>query len=220
MKKVVTLTLTIISLLAIFGCTKSNSSAGENSISLNPGEKTSKSSQSEQKNVLSTQNLEGEATSICSKFVEIYKDCYLQASKGVLPPQVKLNYEEGMPKELVDMSCKSAFEEYEQHGHEISVNQVIQIVYKDCHDGYVKRGHDTEAHRQIMQAYTAAQAYFQDEPNGIVTLDKIISYGFQPSEEVTVVVIDGTLKNLVITSKHRQSSLTYLINASAEVKEI
>jgi len=83
---------------------------------------------------------------------------------------------------------------------------------------YRMRGYNTAANTDAKNAYTASQAYFNDNPTGVLaggTAD-IASFGFNQSPGVTVTV-NGDIKTLTITSKHASGDTTYTVNQDGVV---
>ena len=65
---------------------------------------------------------------------------------------------------------------------------------------YKKRGFNATANSDIKNAYTAAQAYFSDYPQGTINaLSDITDYGYTQSQNVTISV-GGNAGGLTISS--------------------
>lgn len=56
---------------------------------------------------------------------------------------------------------------------------------------YRKRGYVAQLNSDVKNAYTAAQAYLVDNPNGTVTCDLLATAGFVPSTNSTCAVVGG-----------------------------
>ncbi len=65
---------------------------------------------------------------------------------------------------------------------------------------YRARGYNATAKSDLKNAYTSAQAYFSDSPQGTVTLGVITAYGYTQSTGVTLTVTTGLITNLAMTS--------------------
>ncbi|UCD90126.1 MAG: prepilin-type N-terminal cleavage/methylation domain-containing protein [Desulfobacterales bacterium] len=76
---------------------------------------------------------------------------------------------------------------------------------------YRQRGYDATAQSDVKNSYTAAQAYFTDYPNGVVTVTKLTNYGYVQSSDVTTAIAGGsdTQSTLVIQSYHGTGSKIY-----------
>jgi len=79
---------------------------------------------------------------------------------------------------------------------------------------YKQKGYNIAAKADIKNAYTAAQAYFSENPAGTVDIDLLKTNGYTPTANVTVAVTTGTQAGLVITSTHTASdpAVTYTVN--------
>ncbi|MBA4396032.1 MAG: pilus assembly protein [Syntrophus sp. (in: bacteria)] len=82
---------------------------------------------------------------------------------------------------------------------------------------YRQRGFNTAAKSDAKNAYTAAQAYFTDNPTAALTSPSELT-GFRSSAGVTTTVA-GTLATLAITASHASSSpvITYSVDASGAI---
>ena len=83
---------------------------------------------------------------------------------------------------------------------------------------YRLRGYNTAAKADLKNAYTAAQAYFSDWPNGtIAAVAKLTGAGYQPSANVTVTP-SGTMTTLSMTALHSASgATTYTIDSAGVI---
>ena len=79
---------------------------------------------------------------------------------------------------------------------------------------YRVRGFNATANADAKNAYTAAQAYFSENPEGTMTLALLQANGYKQSSGVTLTVADGTMAALSITSKHSKGALTYSVDAN------
>lgn len=77
---------------------------------------------------------------------------------------------------------------------------------------YRTRGYNSAATSDAKNAYTAAQAYFADNPAGtIASTANITSYGFKASSGVTTTAA-GTVTDVAITAVHASGDTTYSID--------
>jgi len=67
---------------------------------------------------------------------------------------------------------------------------------------YRQRGYCSEPSASAHDAYTAAQGYFADWPEGAVNLVILARYGFVQSSNVTVAVRSGTKETLTLTARY------------------
>jgi prepilin-type N-terminal cleavage/methylation domain-containing protein len=81
---------------------------------------------------------------------------------------------------------------------------------------YRERSYNAAANADAKNAYTAAQAYFTDNPTGTASLTNLQSYGYVQSANVTTTA-SGTQAALAITAKHNASTRTYSVNASGTI---
>ncbi len=69
----------------------------------------------------------------------------------------------------------------------------------------------------VKSAYTAAQAYFIDHPNGAINMDALRANGFQQTEGFIVTAV-GNKSNLKITSTHPEGDKIFSVNPSGEIE--
>ncbi|MDQ5988432.1 MAG: hypothetical protein CSYNP_04192 [Syntrophus sp. SKADARSKE-3] len=77
---------------------------------------------------------------------------------------------------------------------------------------YRQRGYNARANADVKSAYTAAQTYFTDHPDGTPTLDSLKSYGFRQTADVTVTTTISQAAG-TITTKHTDGPKTFTIDA-------
>lgn len=65
---------------------------------------------------------------------------------------------------------------------------------------YKKRGYNAEANSDAKNAYSAAAAYFGDNPSGTVDLASLQAYGYKQSPHVTATVATGTQAGFSFTA--------------------
>ena len=79
---------------------------------------------------------------------------------------------------------------------------------------YILRGYNATAKADIKNAYTAAQAFFSDNPAGTVTLGVLTAYGYNQSTGVGLNVSAGGLSTLAMTTSYSvANSTTYSVNS-------
>jgi len=83
---------------------------------------------------------------------------------------------------------------------------------------YRIRGYNAAAKADAKNAYTAAQAYFSDNPAGTVTLDLVKAAGFTQTANVTVTA-GGAQAAVSITAKHGSGDKTYTVDQTGAFTE-
>ena len=81
---------------------------------------------------------------------------------------------------------------------------------------YKARGYNAGAKADLKNAYTAAQAYFADNPTASVDLAALGKGGYQATAGVTVTVTTGTQTGLAMTAANSlsSSSTVYSVNSA------
>ncbi|MBM4313343.1 MAG: prepilin-type N-terminal cleavage/methylation domain-containing protein [Deltaproteobacteria bacterium] len=86
---------------------------------------------------------------------------------------------------------------------------------------YKSRGYNAAAKADLKNAYTAAQAFFADNPTGTVAHADLLTSGYVPSTAngVTVTVGTGTQVGLAMTAVSSLASpaVTYSVNAAGTI---
>ena len=79
---------------------------------------------------------------------------------------------------------------------------------------YKARGYNVAAKADLKNAYTAAQAYFGDNPAGSPTLANLQTFGYQPTNGVTLTPTGGQtdLKITSVNSLAGAASTTYTVD--------
>ncbi|MCX5850906.1 MAG: hypothetical protein NT072_02440 [Deltaproteobacteria bacterium] len=73
------------------------------------------------------------------------------------------------------------------------------------------------ANADIKNAYSAAQAYFAESPEGTVTEALLTVSGFRPTDNVTLTIADGSIGALNLSAAHSKGTLTYTIDANGVI---
>ena len=81
---------------------------------------------------------------------------------------------------------------------------------------YRQRGYNASANADVKNAYTAAQAYFSDNPAGTPSLDNLKAYGFNQTKDVTITPTI-TQSSGTITAKHAQGPTTYTVDDKGDI---
>ncbi len=77
---------------------------------------------------------------------------------------------------------------------------------------YRVRAFNTAASADLRNAYTAAQAFFADEPGGAATAAILEDYGYVPTQNVTFTIANGTRAGLSMSTVHAGGDTTYTVN--------
>jgi type IV pilus assembly protein PilA len=86
---------------------------------------------------------------------------------------------------------------------------------------YKARGYNAGAKADLKNAYTAAQAYFADNPQATVTLTELANGGYQQTAGVVLTVTAGTQTTLAMTASNSNApaaaATTYSINSAGVI---
>jgi type IV pilus assembly protein PilA len=82
---------------------------------------------------------------------------------------------------------------------------------------YRQKGYNAAAQSDLKQAFTAAQAYFTDQPSASVDSTALAGSGYTATKDVTVTIGTGTQSGLAMTSVHASGSSVYAINAQGTI---
>ena len=77
---------------------------------------------------------------------------------------------------------------------------------------YKTRGYNAGAKADAKNAYTAAQAYFSDNPSGTVDGTILAAYGYKATPNVSLTVTAGTQATLQLTLKNALGTTTYTVD--------
>ena len=99
----------------------------------------------------------------------------------------------------------------------IAIIGILAAIAIPQFSAYRARGFNAQANSDVKNAYTAAQAYFAENPTGTVTLALLQTHGFKASANVTTAVTTGTLAGLVITSTPANGTLVYSVDANGTI---
>jgi type IV pilus assembly protein PilA len=81
---------------------------------------------------------------------------------------------------------------------------------------YRQRGYNASANADAKNAYTAAQAYFSDNPTGTATQPMLLAYGFNQTSGVTV-TSDLQQNGGTITSTHASGTNLYTVGPAGVI---
>ena len=86
---------------------------------------------------------------------------------------------------------------------------------------YKARGYNAGAKADLKNAYTAAQAYFADNPAATVSLTELANGGYQQTQGVVLTVTAGTQTTLAMTASNSNApaaaATTYSINSAGVI---
>jgi type IV pilus assembly protein PilA len=85
---------------------------------------------------------------------------------------------------------------------------------------YKARGYNAGAKADLKNAYTAAQAYFADNPSAGVDLTALAAGGYQQTVGVVLTVSAGTQSTLALTASNTNAggaATTYSINSAGVI---
>jgi type IV pilus assembly protein PilA len=85
---------------------------------------------------------------------------------------------------------------------------------------YRKKAYDSAALSDAKNAYTAAQAYFGDNPTGTPSLNDLANYGFKGASQGVNVTISGAGQDdLTITASHEAGTKIITITSDGQVQQ-
>jgi len=86
---------------------------------------------------------------------------------------------------------------------------------------YRKRAYDASAKADLKSAYTAAQAWFNDNPTGSISAStaEMVANGYKESTGVTTTVTGGNISTFAIRTHHAQGTKNYDITAGGTLTE-
>lgn len=100
----------------------------------------------------------------------------------------------------------------------IAIIGILAAIAIPQFSAYRNRAFNASANTDVKNAYTAAQAYFIDNPGATVSTTELLLYGLNTSQDVTVTVNTGVQDTLEIEASHSHNgALTYTITASGNV---
>jgi len=101
----------------------------------------------------------------------------------------------------------------------IAIIGILAAIAIPQFSAYRARGFNASANADAKNAYTAAQAYFAENPTGNVTLDLIKTTGFRETTDVVTAITASkdTLSTLEITASHPDGTLTYKVDENGTI---
>jgi prepilin-type N-terminal cleavage/methylation domain-containing protein len=80
-----------------------------------------------------------------------------------------------------------------------------------------ERAHTSAIQSDLAAAYKAAAAFYADDPDGVVTREILLDYGYRPTHKVTLTVHDGSEGTLRILADHPGVRNTYQIDHTGAI---
>jgi type IV pilus assembly protein PilA len=100
----------------------------------------------------------------------------------------------------------------------IAIIGILAAIAIPQFSAYRTRGFNAQANADAKNAYTAAQAYFAENPGGTVTLDLLKTTGYKASPDVTVAVTGtGKLDTLALTSTPANGTLVFSVDKDGTI---
>jgi len=76
------------------------------------------------------------------------------------------------------------------------------------------------AKSELQEAFAVAQKYFAKEPGGSITKDILMQYGYEPSEEINLLVLNGTRPSLELSATFSvPGALNFRIDSSGSIRQ-
>ena len=99
----------------------------------------------------------------------------------------------------------------------IAIIGILAAIAIPQFNSYRTRAFNASANTDCKNAYTAAQAYFVDNPTGDPTTADLLAYGLNTSEGVTVTTGGSGITDINITSAHSSGDVTYTIDVNGNM---
>ncbi|TRZ75403.1 MAG: prepilin-type N-terminal cleavage/methylation domain-containing protein [Deltaproteobacteria bacterium] len=92
----------------------------------------------------------------------------------------------------------------------IAIIGILAAIAVPQFTAYRARGFNASAKSDLKNAYTAAQAYFVDNPGGTIAgTANLAPFGYQSGTGITIALQTGTLAGLAMTSTHSSGTIVY-----------
>ena len=99
----------------------------------------------------------------------------------------------------------------------IAIIGILAAIAIPQFSAYRSRGFNATANSDAKNAFTAAQAYFAEVPDGAVTTALLTTYGFVSSPGNTPAVTDGTLADLLMTVTPANGTNVYTVTDTGAI---
>ena len=92
----------------------------------------------------------------------------------------------------------------------IAIIGILAAIAIPQFSAYKARGYNASAKSDLKNAYTAAQAYFVDNPTGTIAgTGDLAPFGYRSGSGVAIAFQTGTQTGLAMTSTHSSGTITY-----------
>jgi type IV pilus assembly protein PilA len=99
----------------------------------------------------------------------------------------------------------------------IAIIGILAAIAIPQFSAYRARGFNAQANADAKNCYTAAQAYFAENPGGTISsVDDLEPYGFRKSGDVEITA-SGDLSGLTITAHHPNGTLSYTVDSNGNI---
>ena len=129
-----------------------------------------------------------------------------QVQVGSLPQVEQAGVPENSGEEIVPESRPAALPE---PGFPQNIPSVTSALLREC---------DQETQTALKEAFAAARAYLQANPEGLVTKDILLDYGFSANENVSLTVVNGASSELSMSAIFNfPEATTFTIDSSGSI---
>lgn len=94
---------------------------------------------------------------------------------------------------------------------------ILSAIYIPSYAAYRSRGYNIMAKSDLKNFYTAAERYFQKNPESTIVVELAKQYGFKPTYDVKLEVRSGQRLNFMATASHAHGTEMYTINSEGEI---
>jgi type IV pilus assembly protein PilA len=99
----------------------------------------------------------------------------------------------------------------------IAIIGILAAIAIPQFSAYRVKGFNIAARSDGKNAYTAAQAYFAENPNGTPNVANLQGYGYTQSTNVTIGGTLGPIASLSITTSHGSGTSTYTTDSAGRI---
>ena len=82
---------------------------------------------------------------------------------------------------------------------------------------YRRRGYNAAANSDVKNAYTAAQAYFTDQPSNDVSTTDLEDYGYKATDNVTLTIFASGQDDLNMSTSHASGDKAYEVDSAGSI---
>jgi len=170
------------------------------------------------------------ARSVCKAYFRVLSMCHKSAAKGEIVQdgtrQAQRTAGNFLPKEVaathgadrfVALACEEGFEWYYQGVSGENLARSINREQNKCVRDYIRAEQIAVSKTYLKNAYTAAQAYFSDVPNGTVTESTLYKNGLKRNADIKMIIENGTSRQLCIEVHHVKAGGPYRVIANGDI---